>query len=280
MAGRSATAPTLPSSAANRSSSSAITTSPTPRIRDAGRLVRLRGARPHPALRLPPLVTTASDGDNGGWFRNTTPGSNFWSAFHTELIDRVRADQAGGLRPTLIADYLRIHGAASSVTVSPGAWNTGAHNGAGFVHWTGSAAQRAALQPVDHVTSPGRARRVQREGATTDSSRSRSRACCAPRRANLYWGGAGAPLGRGGCPADTRISTAPSGTLSRRPASSPDSPIVPPAMEERSTARVPEASQASQASQADVTREANLTRTQRPGEGEPAHPRRDRPPRL
>jgi hypothetical protein len=64
----------------------------------------------------------------------------------------VRADQAGGLRPTFIADYLRIHGAPGSVTVSPGTWNTGAHNGAGFVHWPGSAAQRAALQPVDHVT--------------------------------------------------------------------------------------------------------------------------------
>ncbi|HEX5852133.1 MAG TPA: hypothetical protein VFY36_03470 [Solirubrobacteraceae bacterium] len=57
-------------------------------------------------------------------------------------------------------------------------------------------------------------------------------------------------------------------------------------MEERSTARVPEASQASEASEADVTREADitreadLTRTQRPGEGESAHPRRDRRPRL
>jgi hypothetical protein len=26
---------------------------------------------------FPPLVTTASDGDNGGWFRNTTRSSNF-----------------------------------------------------------------------------------------------------------------------------------------------------------------------------------------------------------
>ena len=26
---------------------------------------------------FPPPVTTASDGDNGGWFRNTTHSSNF-----------------------------------------------------------------------------------------------------------------------------------------------------------------------------------------------------------
>src|SRR5690606_27273883 len=28
---------------------------------------------------FPALVTTATDGDNGGWFRNTTPGANFWT---------------------------------------------------------------------------------------------------------------------------------------------------------------------------------------------------------
>ena len=27
---------------------------------------------------FPPLVTTCSDGDNGGWFRNTSPQANFW----------------------------------------------------------------------------------------------------------------------------------------------------------------------------------------------------------
>ena len=28
-----------------------------------------------------PLVTTCTDGENGGWFRNTTEGSNFWMLF-------------------------------------------------------------------------------------------------------------------------------------------------------------------------------------------------------
>ncbi len=36
---------------------------------------------------FPPLVTTATDGENGGWFRNTTPGSNFWSGFHDGLME-------------------------------------------------------------------------------------------------------------------------------------------------------------------------------------------------
>ena len=38
---------------------------------------------------FPPLVTTCTDGDNGGWFRNT--GHNFWTAFYQPLLDRVRA---------------------------------------------------------------------------------------------------------------------------------------------------------------------------------------------
>ena len=46
-----------------------------------------------------PLVTTCTDGDNGGWFRNTTPGASFWTAFYQKLLDRVRATKAAGSAP-------------------------------------------------------------------------------------------------------------------------------------------------------------------------------------
>ena len=72
---------------------------------------------------FPPLVTTVTDGDNGGWFRNTNPGSNVWTGFYTELVERVRAGQAGGIRPAFISDYLDRYGAHGWVTVDPGAWN-------------------------------------------------------------------------------------------------------------------------------------------------------------
>ena len=101
---------------------------------------------------FPPLVTTASDGDNGGWFRNTTRSSNFWGGFYTELLERVRAGQAGGIRPAFISDYLDRYGADGWVTVNPGAWNTGEHHGAGFVQWTGSATQRDALASVAQLS--------------------------------------------------------------------------------------------------------------------------------
>jgi alpha-amylase/alpha-mannosidase (GH57 family) len=94
---------------------------------------------------FPPLVTTATTGENGGWFRDTTPGRNFWSSFHAELMEKVRAGSAGGIRPTFISDYLQRHGPHGWVTVGPGAWNTGWHHGTGFVQWTGSLAQQQAL---------------------------------------------------------------------------------------------------------------------------------------
>jgi alpha-amylase/alpha-mannosidase (GH57 family) len=91
-----------------------------------------------------PLVTTATDGENGGWFRNVTEGANFWSAFYLPWLERAR-DDAVGVRPTFIHDYLDRFGAHGEVTVKTAAWNTGWHHGRGFTQWTGSEAQRRAI---------------------------------------------------------------------------------------------------------------------------------------
>jgi len=100
---------------------------------------------------FPPLVTTASDGENGGWFRNTTEGANFWSAFYLPMLERVRAGQAG-VSPTFISDYLKVHGAHGEVLVHTGAWNTGDHDGSGFVQWTGSGSQKAGLEALASIS--------------------------------------------------------------------------------------------------------------------------------
>jgi alpha-amylase/alpha-mannosidase (GH57 family) len=96
---------------------------------------------------FPPLVTTCSDGDNGGWFRNTTAGGNFWGAFYQPLLERARRNETE-IRPAFIEDYLDQHGAHGRVNVRTGAWNTGWHHGVGFVQWTGSQAQKDALERV------------------------------------------------------------------------------------------------------------------------------------
>jgi len=98
-----------------------------------------------------PLVTTATDGDNGGWFRNTTAGSNFWSAFYLPLAERMRSGTSN-LRSTFIGDYLNTHGVGGPVRVRTGAWNTGWHHGRDFQQWTGSEAQRQALDRVRHLS--------------------------------------------------------------------------------------------------------------------------------
>ena len=102
---------------------------------------------------LPPLVTTCTDGDNGGWFRNTADGANFWSAFHDDLLTRTARGEAGGIRPVFIDDYLDAYGTHGEVTVRTAAWNTGWHHGADFTQWTGSAAQRDALDRVARVSA-------------------------------------------------------------------------------------------------------------------------------
>ena len=145
---------------------------------------------------FPPLITTATDGDNGGWFRNTTPESNFWGSFYTELVERARADQAGGIRPAFISDYLDRHGAHGWVTVDDGAWNTGDHHGAGFNQWTGSSAQRDALGRVAQVSEAVRAAHAAVGGDASVSElleQARWRLLRAETSCNFYWGEAWVP---------------------------------------------------------------------------------------
>ena len=105
-----------------------------------------------------PLVTTCTDGENGGWFRNVTEGANFWSAFYLPLLERVRAGTAG-ISPTFIGDYLNVHGIYGEVRVATGAWNTGWHSGKGLTQWTGSQAQKdlvEAFPPLSKVIHDAR----------------------------------------------------------------------------------------------------------------------------
>jgi 4-alpha-glucanotransferase len=140
---------------------------------------------------FPPLVTTATDGDNGGWFRNTTQAANFWGGFYGELIERLHAGQSGGIRPALISDYIDRCGAHGWVTVDPGAWNTGEHNGTGFVQWTGSQAQRDALSRVAQLSEAVRAAGNALGGdsaAGEQLEQARWRVLRAQTSCNFFWG--------------------------------------------------------------------------------------------
>ncbi len=96
---------------------------------------------------FPPLVVTCTDGDNGGWFRNTSSQANFWGVFHREFMERAARGQTR-LRPLFIHEYLDRYGACGEVFVDTGAWNTGWHHGKDFIQWLGSQAQRDAMKRV------------------------------------------------------------------------------------------------------------------------------------
>jgi alpha-amylase/alpha-mannosidase (GH57 family) len=143
---------------------------------------------------FPPLVTTCTDGDNGGWFRNTTPKGNFWHVFYEDFMGKVRREETAG-RPILISEYLDRFGAHGRVKVNTGAWNTGWHHGVGFVQWTGSQKQKDALQRVQETSEAFHtARRELGEEALNDPRRHhqmeeahwhllRAETSC-----NFYWG--------------------------------------------------------------------------------------------
>jgi len=140
-----------------------------------------------------PLVTTATDGENGGWFRNVTEGSNFWSCFYRELMDRARGE--GTIKPTFIDAYLDKFGATGEVIVKEGAWNTGWHHGRGFVQWTGSQVQKDALARVAEISglvNAARAKAIEAELHDTETWHALTEAHWHLLRGetscNFYWG--------------------------------------------------------------------------------------------
>lgn len=140
-----------------------------------------------------PLVTTCSDGDNGGWFRNTSAKGNFWGTFYQPLLDWVR-DGRTEVRPTFIDEYLNKHGAHGLVRVKAGAWNTGWHDGKNFVQWTGSTPQKQALKRVAE-TSEALAAVQQwlknsgtRNGLLSEFEQAQWRLLRAETSCNFFWG--------------------------------------------------------------------------------------------
>ena len=142
---------------------------------------------------FPPLVTTCTDGDNGGWFRNFTEGSNFWSGFYTYLLDAARESQEA-VQPTFIHDYIKEHGVHGEVTVDTAAWNTGWHDGKDFIQWTGSQAQKDALENVKKASKAIHDARWQAGQQAADSDRDNTleqamwHLLRAETSCNFYWG--------------------------------------------------------------------------------------------
>src|SRR4030095_17079635 len=143
---------------------------------------------------FPPLVTACSDGDNGGWFRNTSSKGNFWGSFYHPLLELVRRGETE-VRPTFIDDYIKQHGAHGQISVQTRAWNTGWHNGAGFTQWTGSQTQQDALRRVAETSQALHASRQRNQDSAANHpelqrllSDAQWRLLRAETSCNFFWG--------------------------------------------------------------------------------------------
>jgi alpha-amylase/alpha-mannosidase (GH57 family) len=93
------------------------------------------------------LVTTWTDGENGGWFRQIDEGAGFWGYFFAPYMERVRAGQIP-MRPVPVSEFVSKNPPVGKVEVQTGAWNVGTTTGYDFSQWTGSSSQRKALEEI------------------------------------------------------------------------------------------------------------------------------------
>ncbi len=104
-----------------------------------------------PGAGAPRLVTTWSDGENGGWFRQMAEASGFFGHFFAPFMERVRAGNSP-VRPVLISEFLDSHPARGEAHVRTGAWNVATTSGYDFSQWAGSSEQRRAIEKVFDVS--------------------------------------------------------------------------------------------------------------------------------
>jgi alpha-amylase/alpha-mannosidase (GH57 family) len=97
------------------------------------------------------LVTTWSDGENGGWFRQMDEEAGFFGHFFAPYVERVRSGDAP-VCPVLISSFLESHRPEAEANVQTGAWNVADTSGYDFSQWAGSDAQREAIEKIFEVS--------------------------------------------------------------------------------------------------------------------------------
>lgn len=96
---------------------------------------------------VPQLVTTWSDGENGGWFRQMHEESGFWGHFFGPYMERI-IEKRTTLKTIRLSDFINDHPPKDYVFVQTGAWNVGQTSGFDFSQWSGSQAQKMAFEEV------------------------------------------------------------------------------------------------------------------------------------
>ena len=93
------------------------------------------------------LVTTWSDGENGGWFRQTDEAAGFFGHFFSPFMEKVRSGETE-IRPVTISDFLSKHPPRDEAFVQTGAWNVASTSGYDFTQWAGTLSQKKAVEAL------------------------------------------------------------------------------------------------------------------------------------
>lgn len=99
----------------------------------------------------PPLVTTWSDGENGGWFRQMAEEAGFFGHYFAPYMEKVRTGESR-IVPAQLSEHVDKVTPQAHAYVRTGAWNVATTSGYDFAQWSGSQAQRDAIETVFDVS--------------------------------------------------------------------------------------------------------------------------------
>lgn len=141
---------------------------------------------------LPRLVTTWSDGENGGWFRQMDEIAGFFGHFFAPYMELVRHGRMG-IQPITISQFLRENPPKERATVRTGAWNVGSTSGYDFSQWAGSESQKRAIDEIFKLSGRYWALRQKKADVKGPLSKARSLILSAETSCFLFWGEAWIP---------------------------------------------------------------------------------------
>ena len=98
-----------------------------------------------------PLLTTWSDGENGGWFRQIDDNAGFFGYFWAPLLEQIKSKEAK-VKTIKFSDYIKSHPPKMIANVNTGAWNVATTSGYDFAQWNGSGSQKKAIEELCQVS--------------------------------------------------------------------------------------------------------------------------------
>jgi hypothetical protein len=158
------------------------------------------------------LITTWSDGENTGWFRQMPEPLGFFGRFFAPFMERARAGDLA-VMPVALSDYLAKNPPAAHARVQTGSWSAGFTSGFEFSRWTGSETQQKAAGVVQDLSRRywdiKRRQNVLGEEGRRALARARSLILEAQTSCFLFWGDAWIPhLYKRTVPADRDLARA------------------------------------------------------------------------